>query len=161
MPTTKTGKPLDGKLGEDPADQAGGQLVPLSTDEVRAMVLGGVSGVARDITEQMLGAEDIDALLGSTEPTEALVGITFRLKTWKWVRSQIKAQGSGVFAVLDVVDLSGKSRIVTTGAQNILAALLWFQDHTQSADEVPPLTVRSSETEAGNTVYRLVKAPGA
>jgi len=139
------------------AGMAQGTMVPLSESEIEK-ALGKTGGVAGEITKGMLAAKDMDELLGGTEPTSALVGITFALRSWKWLKSQVGG-GSGIFAVLEVTDLNGKDRVVTTGSQNILTALLWFQRH--NVTKVPALTVRESTTGDGNTVYRFAKATGA
>jgi hypothetical protein len=133
-----------------------GQLVLPDSEIEKA--LRKASGVAGDITKRMLAAENIDELLGGTEPTAALVGVTFALQGWKWLKSQV-AGGSGIFALLEVRDLNGKDRQVTTGSQNILTALLWFQKN--KVKKVPALTVRESTTGDGNTVYRFAKPVGA
>jgi hypothetical protein len=155
MPTS-----IKGNLGPaSAADEAAaqGQLVPLSGAEIDTMLLSGVTGVAREITENMLEAEDFDGILGTTEPTSALVGVTFALKSWKWLRST-KPGGSGLFAVLEIVDLNGRERVITTGSQNCLTFLRWLEKVPARAKQIPPLSVRESETVDGNTVYRFVKA---
>jgi hypothetical protein len=154
--------PKETKGFEEETTDAPSTALALSGDEVRQLVLGSVSGVAREITEDMLSAETIDQLLSTTEPTAILVGVTFALKAWKWLRGQFTIAGTeqkGVFAVLEVLTLAGETKVVTTGSQNILAALLWFEDH--GIVEPPPMTVRHSTTEAGNDVYRFAKAAGA
>lgn len=153
--TTKTrsaAKPLDGTFGDGEESTA---VVALSDSDIDKALLTGVTGVAREITEQMLEAEDFDDILGTTEPTSALVGVTFALKAWKWLRST-KPGGAGIFAVMEVVDLNGRERVVTSGSQNILTFLRWCEKKGKTT--LPALSVRESETADGNTVYRFVKA---
>lgn len=134
------------------------ERLPIEFADVRGALLENSSGIANEITAKMLDAESIDELLGTTEPTLALVGTIFALRQWKWLQST-KPGGSGYFAVLEVTDLGGNERVITTGSQNILAALVWFQEH--KIKDIPPLTVKMSETADGNTVYRFAKAAAA
>lgn len=158
MPTATKPRRATG-LGPPSADDiaagaaAQGTLIPVADSEIEK-ALRKTSGVTGDITKRMLEAETIEDLLGGTEPTAALVGVTFALVGWKWLRSQV-AGGTGIFALLEVRDLNGKDRQVTSGSQNILTALLWFQQH--AVKKVPALTVRESTTSDGNTVYRFAK----
>jgi len=157
MATTKTRaatKPLSGTFG-DGEEGTSTAVVALSDADIDKALLSGVTGISREITENMLAAETMDDLLGTTEPTAVLVGVTFALKAWKWLRST-KPGGAGIFAVLEIVDLSGRERVITTGSQNILTFLRWCEK--KKVKEIPPLSVRESETESGNTVYRFVKA---
>ena len=147
---------------EETSEAPSTAVAPLNGDEVRQLVLlASGDGISREITESMFDADSIDKLLSSTEGTDALVGITFMLKAWKFLRGQFTIAGTqekGVFAVMEVLTLGGEEKVVTTGSQNILAALLKFQE---TGWELPALTVRHTVTEAGNDVYRLAKAPGA
>jgi hypothetical protein len=147
-----------------------GTLVPLTEQDIDA-ALAKATGVAGDITQRMLAAANIDELLGGTEPTAALVGVTFALMGWRWMASKITGKGgSGIFALLAIRDLNGKDRVVTTGSQNMMTSLRWFELHsfaTKKGDDwwpksgkLPSFTVRESETAEGNTVYRFAKPIG-
>lgn len=155
------GKPLTGTLGPDPdgeyvAPEGSGAMVPLSDREIEAAIIAsaGDNAVSIEIAGKILAAETVQDILGTTDPTESLVGVTFGVRGWKWAKSKF-GNRSGAFVILVVVDVGGRERTVTSGSVNIMAALRAFE---KTKLEIPPLTVRSSETQAGNTVYRFAQA---
>jgi hypothetical protein len=134
------------------------QLSPLDEKEIDAAIIAsaGGEGVSAEIAGQILRGTTLEEILGQSDPTESLVGVIFKLKSVKWGRSKFPngTGKSGAFAILTVMDLDGRERTVTSGSPNIMAALRAF---ARENIDVPALTVRSSETSNGYTVYRFAQ----
>jgi hypothetical protein len=156
-------KPLTGKFDNPPSEEdekaAGGQLVPLSEREIDAAIIAsaGENEISVEITEKMLAGRTIDEILGSSDPTESLVGVIFRPLSWSWGRSAF-GNRKGAFVVLKVGDANGRERTVTSGSPNIMAALRAFE---KTDVEIPPLTVREHPTTNGFSTFRFHKAQAA
>lgn len=157
---TTADKPT-GTFPVGPSDEdnaAAAQLVPLSEREIDAAILASAGdGISLEIAEGMLKGATIDEILGTADPTESLVGVTFRPLSWRWGRSAF-GDRKGAFVVLKVVDLNGRERTVTSGSPNIMAAIRAFEKRDL---EIPPLTVREHPTSNGFTTFRFHRAQAA
>ena len=155
MPAKKVTPKSTDTFGRDDPQYPG--EIEISDADIKKAILAQVAGndISVQIIGEMLSAETIEEMLAGALDTAALVGKTFALKSWKWATSKFGPKGKGVFAVMEVTILPGTDKVITTGSANIMAALLWFQEKKETP---PPLTVKESETSAGNTVYRLAIA---
>jgi len=153
-------KTMTGTLPEDPEDDypASAAMVPLSEKEVDAAILASAGeGLSVEIAEGILKGKTIDEILGSTDPTESLVGVIFKPVSWRWSYSTFPtvSKKPGAFVILKVLDIDNRERTVTSGSPNIMAALRAFE---KVDVEVPALTVKEHVTSAGFTTFRFHRA---
>lgn len=142
-------------LPPDPEGEPTTAMIPLSEAEIdKAILASAGAGIAREIAEQILAGATVDEILGTVDPTESLVGVVFKLRSFEWRRSSF---GNGMaFVVMKCQDVDGRERTVTTGSANVMSALRAFQN--AKLTDIPALTVKETISSNGRVVYKLARA---